>query len=153
MQKCADSCTLVPVMALTATATENVKADVIANLSMRGCLALKQSFNRPNLTYEVREKMGSADTMDQIAELIQGKFKYQCGIIYCFSRKSCEKTAQKLSEQYSVRAAYYHAGMERLGESLPLPLAIYALQLLCGSIEPTMRPASPGQYSLSPDVG
>jgi len=44
----------VPVMALTATATENVKVDVIHNLGMNGCDVFAQSFNRPNLTYEIR---------------------------------------------------------------------------------------------------
>src|SRR5258708_27780764 len=50
----------VPYMALTATATENVKVDVMHNLGMEGATVYSQSFNRPNLRYSVRSKKGKA---------------------------------------------------------------------------------------------
>ncbi|EED23453.1 RecQ family helicase MusN [Talaromyces stipitatus ATCC 10500] len=102
----------IPVMALTATATENVKIDVINNLRMKGCEVLSQSFNRPNLTYDVLPKKGSApDIISQIADIIQTSYKRKAGIVYCLSRKDCEKVAQELSKGYKIKATHYHAGM------------------------------------------
>lgn len=99
----------VPIMALTATATENVKVDVMHNLGMRNSQVFTQSFNRPNLTYEVRRK--SQNVAQTIADIIASKHQNQCGIIYCISRKSCEGLAEKLREKFSINAEHYHAGM------------------------------------------
>lgn len=102
----------VPIMALTATATENVKVDVIHNLKMTGCEVFLQSFNRPNLTYEVRPKGKNDEVLASIAETITKSYKNQCGIVYCLSRKTCEKVAEDLRNKYRLRAAHYHAGMK-----------------------------------------
>ena len=102
----------VPVMALTATATENVKVDVIHNLGINGCEIFTQSFNRPNLTYEVRSKGKAKDVLDSIANTITTTYKNQSGIIYCLSRQNCENIAEKLSKEYGVKAHHYHAGMD-----------------------------------------
>lgn len=99
----------VPIIALTATATQLVRTDVMANLGIRGCRLFTQSFNRPNLSYEVREK-GRA-IVQSIAELIQSRYSGKSGIIYCLSRKNCEAVAQKLTS-LGIRAYHYHAGME-----------------------------------------
>ena len=100
----------VPVMALTATATENVKLDVIQNLGMDDCKIFTQSFNRPNLLYEVRYK--DKDSMTGIANTIKTAHASQSGIVYCLARKTCETVAQKLKTQFGISAAHYHAGME-----------------------------------------
>lgn len=102
----------VPVMALTATATENAKVDVVHNLGIQGCEVLTQSFNRPNLTYEVRSKGRSDKVLESIADTIQTSYKNQSGIIYCLSRKNCEKVAESLREQHNIAAEHYHAGMD-----------------------------------------
>jgi bloom syndrome protein len=102
----------VPVIALTATATENVKVDVIHNLGMEGCNVFTQSFNRPNLTYEVRVKGKSKDALDDMAKTINTLHKRQSGIVYCMSRKDCERIAEQLSKEHGIRAKFYHAGME-----------------------------------------
>ena len=102
----------VPVIALTATATENVKIDVIHNLGIKNCEIFSQSFNRPNLNYEVRSKTKAKDVLDSIANTINTSYKGQSGIIYCLSRKNCEDIATKLREQYNIMAHHYHAGME-----------------------------------------
>lgn len=102
----------VPVMALTATATENAKVDVVHNLGIQGCEVLTQSFNRPNLTYEVRSKGRSDKVLESIATTIQTLYKNQSGIIYCLSRKNCEKVAESLREHYHISAEHYHAGMD-----------------------------------------
>ncbi|KIX98469.1 uncharacterized protein Z520_05770 [Fonsecaea multimorphosa CBS 102226] len=102
----------VPVMALTATATENVKVDCMHNLGMDGAEVFTQSFNRPNLTYEVRPKGGKQAVLASIAGLIQESYKGQAGIIYCLSRKACEDVAKQLQEEYDIQARHYHAGLE-----------------------------------------
>ena len=102
----------VPVIALTATATENVKIDVIHNLGIKDCETFSQSFNRPNLNYEVRSKTKAKEVLDSIANTINAKYSGQSGIIYCLSRKNCESIATKLREQYNIMAHHYHAGME-----------------------------------------
>ncbi|KAI7503151.1 ATP-dependent DNA helicase [Hortaea werneckii] len=101
----------VPVMALTATATENVKVDVIHNLSMKNCEVFTRSFNRPNLFYEVRSKKGKQD-VEEIAGLIRDNHRGQTGIIYCLSRKDCENMAKALKKEHKIRAYHYHAGLE-----------------------------------------
>ncbi|KAL2815786.1 hypothetical protein BDW59DRAFT_13520 [Aspergillus cavernicola] len=101
----------VPMMALTATATENVKADVIHNLNMDGCEIFTQSFNRPNLTYEVRPKGKSAELIKSIADIITGSYRNKSGIVYCFSRSACEKVAKSLREGHRIKAEHYHAGL------------------------------------------
>ncbi|OAL46027.1 hypothetical protein IQ07DRAFT_590810 [Pyrenochaeta sp. DS3sAY3a] len=99
----------VPILALTATATQLVRTDVMANLGMRGCHQFSQSFNRPNLSYEVLPK--AKGIVNNIAELIKERYVGKSGIIYCLSRKSCEAVAKKLSE-LKIPAYHYHAGMK-----------------------------------------
>lgn len=102
----------VPLMALTATATENVKVDVMHNLGMKNREVFTQSFNRPNLTYEVRKKGKMTEVMESMVELINGKYRGQTGIIYALSRKNCEKIAKELHEKYRINAVHYHASLE-----------------------------------------
>ncbi|KAH6666570.1 hypothetical protein B0J14DRAFT_705069 [Halenospora varia] len=104
----------VPLMALTATATENVKLDVMHNLGMGKCPVYSQSFNRPNLHYEVRSKKGKGkakEILDEIADLIKNRYRGQTGIIYTLSRKNCEQIAEKLSNEYGISAHHYHASL------------------------------------------
>ncbi|KAF2084584.1 ATP-dependent DNA helicase, partial [Saccharata proteae CBS 121410] len=102
----------VPVMALTATATENVKVDVMHNLGIDDCEVFVQSFNRPNLHYEIRQKKKEPEVLDSIANTIKSSYNKQSGIVYCLSRKKCETLAKQLREGYGIRAHHYHAGME-----------------------------------------
>ncbi|KAF8866541.1 hypothetical protein BDZ45DRAFT_610618 [Acephala macrosclerotiorum] len=103
----------VPLIALTATATQNVKVDVMSNLRMEGAKVFAQSFNRPNLLYEVRSKNGNGrESVDEIASMIKDKYKGQSGIIYTLSRVGCEKLAEKLKDKYGIAAAAYHGQME-----------------------------------------
>ncbi|KAL3471879.1 hypothetical protein BJX99DRAFT_14446 [Aspergillus californicus] len=102
----------VPMMALTATATENVKADVIHNLKMEGCEIFTQSFNRPNLTYEVRHKGKSAELLRSIAQTITTSYPNKCGIVYCLARITCEQVASSLREKHNIKAEHYHAKLD-----------------------------------------
>ncbi|KAF4512535.1 hypothetical protein G6O67_001663 [Ophiocordyceps sinensis] len=101
----------VPVMALTATATQNVIVDIRHNLGMTNCKTFSQSFNRPNLYYEVRTKGTNADTMDRIASLIQAKYRNVTGIVYTISRKQAESVAEKLRD-HGIAARHYHAAID-----------------------------------------
>ena len=104
----------VPFIALTATATQNVKADCIHNLGMKGCEEYKQSFNRPNLYYEIRSKKGkgaTAEVLDNMAGLILQSYKGQTGIVYTLSRKGCEDLAEKLRAK-GIKAHHFHASMD-----------------------------------------
>ncbi|KAL2022783.1 hypothetical protein VTK56DRAFT_4599 [Thermocarpiscus australiensis] len=100
----------VPVMALTATATRNVIADIKHNLDMEDCEIFSQSFNRPNLYYEVRAKEGSF--LKLMGELIATKHAGQSGIIYTLSRKSAESIAGMLVANHKIKAQHYHAQMD-----------------------------------------
>ena len=97
----------VPVMALTATATERVRVDIVKQLRLREPRQYVASFNRPNLTYRVTAKSGA---YDQLLELIRGR-KNESGIVYCQSRKSAESIASRLCDD-GIRAAPYHAGLD-----------------------------------------
>jgi bloom syndrome protein len=98
-------------MALTATAQIKVQGDIMRSLGIEGCKVLKQSFNRPNLHYEVRQKQ--KNLLDDIVAFINTQEKGSSGIIYCASRDKCEETAKQLRENYGIRAWHYHAGMPK----------------------------------------
>lgn len=97
-----------PVIALTATATEKVRADIKKSLGILDALDFSSSFNRPNLYYEVRPKTKDIDR--DIIKFI--KQHPSCsGIIYCLSRKKVEELAEILRTN-EIKAQAYHAGME-----------------------------------------
>lgn len=86
----------VPVMALTATATTRVRADIVKQLNLSSsCKWFLCSFNRPNLKYMVVPKKGSS-TIKDIQDLIKSKFPRASGIVYCLSRKECDQMAENL---------------------------------------------------------
>lgn len=99
----------VPMIALTATATPRVRTDILHQLGMRQPQWFLQSFNRPNLCYEVLLKTGKS-VVNEIVELIKSKFARQSGIVYCFSRKECDQLAEDLSKA-GIASVSYHAGL------------------------------------------
>lgn len=101
-------------MALTATAQIKVQEDIIRSLRIEGCAVLRQSFNRPNLQYEVRQKTkGLFADIVQFINHQQIKKKHTSGIIYCASREKCELLAKKLEDEAGFKAKHYHAGMSK----------------------------------------
>ena len=96
----------VPIMALTATATERVRGDIVKELNLRDPRAYVASFNRPNLTYRVIPKTAS---YEQLLAFIRSR-PNDSGIIYCASRKSSESVARNLNED-GISAKPYHAGL------------------------------------------
>lgn len=98
----------VPVIALTATATDKVRIDIKKSLGILEANDYKSSFNRPNLYYEVRQKTVNVDK-DIIKFIRQNSGK--SGIIYCLSRKKVEELAEVLKAN-NIKASAYHAGLD-----------------------------------------
>jgi ATP-dependent DNA helicase RecQ len=98
----------VSLMALTATATERVRLDILTQLELRQPMIHVASFNRPNLYYEVVGKQGDKQSYTLLLQKIQQN--PGAGIIYCLSRKRVEETAEKLQRD-GIIAIPYHAGM------------------------------------------
>jgi len=98
----------VPVIGLTATATEKVQEDILKNLGMSDANTFKASFNRPNLFYEVRPKTKEIDK--DIIRFVR-KYANKSGIIYCLSRKKVEEIAQILQVN-GIKVVPYHAGLD-----------------------------------------
>jgi bloom syndrome protein len=99
----------VPVMALTATATHAVKADIIKVLNITGRQIFQQSFNRPNLFYEVMEKpKGTAKQYNAMFEWIN-KHGYGrcCGLIFCMTTIETEKLSNWLVEHENSSGQYH----------------------------------------------
>lgn len=97
----------VPFVALTATATNRVRRDIVAQLGLHSPAEYIASFDRPNLHYEVRPKRRA---FDQLVQLLR-KHKGESAIIYCFSRKDTEELADGLRDE-GFKALSYHAGMD-----------------------------------------
>ena len=97
---------LVPCLALTATATERVRADIVAQLGLRGSKVLVAGFDRPNIFLEVRRR---ARAVDQVLELAS-EYPEGSGIVYCFSRARAEAFAADLAAR-GLPALPYHAGL------------------------------------------
>ncbi len=100
----------VPMIALTATATPKVQADIQKNLNMQDAILFKSSFNRSNLYYEVRPKEKKDKVMKDIISIIKAR-PDKSGIIYCLSRKKVEEIAEVLSVN-GISALPYHAGLD-----------------------------------------
>ncbi len=96
----------VPIIALTATATAQVRDDIVSQLELPKPNIFTSSFNRQNLSYEVRPKKDSFKTILSLVAL----YPDESVIIYCFSRKDTENLAQKLKSN-GYKAASYHAGL------------------------------------------
>jgi bloom syndrome protein len=100
----------VPILALTATATDTVVADVVQQLGMdsRYLISVQGSLDRPNLKWEVREKK---KPVEEIVKIIRSDYSDgSSGIIYCYSKKDCDKVCSDLIS-YGVSAGVYHAGL------------------------------------------
>ena len=97
-----------PIIALTATATDKVRTDILRSLNIEDAKQFKSSFNRPNLFYEVRPKTKNVDK-DIVKYIKENSGK--SGIIYCLSRKKVEDLAEVLKAN-DIKAAPYHAGLE-----------------------------------------
>ena len=96
-----------PLMALTATATERVRADIVSQLKLREPKRYVASFNRANLTYRVIPRNQPLRQVLDVAKRHDG----ESGIVYCGTRNGTERLAKRLGEQ-GIRAVPYHAGLD-----------------------------------------
>ena len=95
-----------PLLALTATATERVRRDIVEQLDLKGAEVFVSSFNRANLSYAVRTK----DNVERQLHVLLERCRGDAAIIYCFSRQETEDVAAALTAR-GWRASPYHAGL------------------------------------------
>lgn len=99
----------VPIIALTATADKTTKADIIDKLNLRDPQIFVSSFDRPNLSLDVRRGYSAKEKFNTIMDIIE-RHPYESGIIYCLSRKETERLADKLRHE-GIAVGAYHAGL------------------------------------------
>ena len=97
----------VPRIALTATATEDTRAEIAANLQLQDAQVFVSSFDRPNIEYRIGPKQ---DAKGQLLRLIRTEHPGAAGIVYCLSRASVQRTADWLTDA-GLTALPYHAGL------------------------------------------
>ena len=101
---------LVPRIALTATADERTREEIVTELRLEAARRFVASFDRPNIRYTIAE-MGSTSARERLWQFIDSEHPKDAGIVYCLSRKSVEETAAWLAGKGRMALAY-HAGLE-----------------------------------------
>ena len=99
----------VPIVALTATADKITRKDIMQQLALQEPAVFVASFDRPNLSLQVRFGVKKKKKMEEITAFIHARAN-ECGIIYCLSRKATEEMATDL-QVFGIAADFYHAGM------------------------------------------
>jgi ATP-dependent DNA helicase RecQ len=97
----------VPIIALTATATKEVKEDIILQLDLKNPAVFESSFQRINLSYEVHK----VENKEQALLKWVQKFPHMCGIVYCQTRKSVKEIANFLLNN-GIKTGIYHGGLD-----------------------------------------
>ena len=98
----------VPMLAVTATASDRVRHDVCDILRIsRDCAFFRSSANRHNLEYQVRPKRSGDAVLDDMAAFIKEEFPHGAGIVYTFSRKDADTVADQLCERGIVAESYH----------------------------------------------
>jgi ATP-dependent DNA helicase RecQ len=100
----------IPIIALTATATEKVRVDIVKNLEMDDVQSYVSSFNRDNLFYEIRPKVKKELAIRDIVQIAKS-MPGASGIVYVQARKTTEQIAEVLNVN-GIKAAPYHAGLD-----------------------------------------
>ncbi|MDT7833907.1 DNA helicase RecQ [Aquabacterium sp. OR-4] len=98
----------VPRLALTATADDHTRADIVARLALESAELFISSFDRPNIRYTIVEK---DDARKQLLRLVRDEHEGDAGVVYCQSRKKVEDTAAWLAAE-GIQALPYHAGLD-----------------------------------------
>jgi ATP-dependent DNA helicase RecQ len=99
----------VPRIALTATADQKTREEIVAELRLENAERFIASFDRPNIRYTISEQ-GSMAGREKLLQFIEAEHKSDAGIVYCLSRKNVEETAAWLTSK-GRRALAYHAGL------------------------------------------
>ena len=98
----------IPRIALTATADETTRREIITRLNLNDAKLFVSSFDRPNIRYQISQNQGNA--REQLLRFIRNEHENDAGIVYCLSRKKVEQTAEWLSSK-GLNALPYHAGL------------------------------------------
>lgn len=98
----------IPRIALTATADEATRREIIQRLNLEKAQLFISSFDRPNICYSISQNQGNA--RDQLLRFIRNEHEHDAGIVYCLSRKKVEQTAEWLCSK-GLTALPYHAGL------------------------------------------
>jgi len=98
----------IPRIALTATADQATRAEIITRLQLENAMQFVSSFDRPNIRYRIVEK---ASGRHQLLDFVQAEHAQDSGIVYCLSRKKVDETAVFLGE-HGINALPYHAGLD-----------------------------------------
>jgi ATP-dependent DNA helicase RecQ len=100
----------VPRIALTATADERTREEIVSELKLASARRFVASFDRPNIRYTI-SSMGAQGARERLWRFLEAEHAEDAGIVYCLSRKSVEETAAWLSGKGRTALAY-HAGLE-----------------------------------------
>lgn len=123
----------IPFMALTATADKLTRRDIIKQLKLKNPQTFLSSFDRKNLSLEVKIGVKPKEKIKEIIDFIEDR-DGQSGIIYCLSRKKCEETFEALKNE-GINAMFYHAGMSSEARSSVQERFINDdLQVICATI-------------------
>ena len=98
----------VPRMALTATADDHTRADIVERLQLQQARRFVASFDRPNIRYAIVEKN---EPRKQLLRFVRDEHEGEAGIVYCQSRKKVDETAAWLNDE-GLSALPYHAGLD-----------------------------------------
>ena len=105
-----------PTIALTATATQDVRNDIVASLGLDDPSVVVTGFDRPNLRYEARRIRGKREKKDQLLHLLD--HDAGSGIVYCATRKNVDEMTSEIAEKLPTRPVFsYHAGMDAAARS------------------------------------
>lgn len=99
-----------PRLALTATAGELTRKDMIESLGLEDAEVFISSFDRPNISYAIQKKTKKEENFKKLVSFIKERHSGESGIVYCLSRKKTEETAKYL-KQNKIKAFHYHAGL------------------------------------------
>lgn len=123
----------VPMMALTATADKVTRQDILAQLALRDPQIFISSFDRPNLSLDVRQGYRKAEKTRELLAFIH-RHEGQSGIVYCLSRKTTEEVASTLRSA-RIPAIAYHAGLNADERNRAQDDFIYdRVQVVCATI-------------------
>lgn len=145
----------VPVMALTATATAEVKQQIIEKLRLQNVQLFEAPFDRPNLSYEVYHTENKLDAIIKLCQRMDG----YAGIIYCQTRRNVKEILKLLLSQ-GIKANMYHGGMDNdqrsqalkawLNEETPVMVATNAFGM--GIDKPNVRFVAHAELPNNPEA-